>query len=494
MAKITKKQEYLFIWIGFTLLVFILLLSTGTITSGWHLVDDHEYIKYQLAMEQPGGSLLKCMKDVVLSDFSARFRPLYYILRVLGTALFGSNLIIWSIVKAVETVLALVFLYFCARRLKCSIFYSVLFSLMVMVGPQSVVWWKLGPQECTGILLFAIGFFYMSKWLETNKKTYAVVSVLFLFFDSLYKESFILLLPFVMLYIIYYQRLDKGFQMNAALRAAKQHWKILLSLSAILAADLLIILFFVGTNNVSYIGFDPAFTLKDYLNAWRIAYYDYLKYMVYFSIPATLLLLTFYKEWKVLLPRIILFLSIIIPQLIMHCKAGLQERYIIPFSFGFAGIYVFSVCTLDSFSGIRKKIYTCLIFALLIPHFTILINEANYYTYRGHSVTTVFNETLEASGPDTKILAAYSPYTESDITAAYWLLQNGRDQVYSWNDSKKTCTILTGPLTGISGNVDEMDIILFYNPQDRHYCYDPDIDLTGYTRIDYGTLTICYKN
>ena len=493
MTKFSKKQEYLFVWIGFTLLVFILLLSTGTITSGWHLVDDHEYIEYQLEINNPEGSLLGCIKNVLKADFTSRFRPLYYILRVLGTALFGTNLIIWSIIRAIVTILALVFLYLDARSLKCNIFYSILFSLVVMVGPQSVVWWKLGPQECTGIFLFAIGFLYVNKWLQTNKKKYAILSILLLFSDSLYKESFIMLLPFVIFYIIYYHCMDTGFEINIVLRAIKQSWKLLLPLLIILVTDLLIIILLVGTNNVTYVGFDPAFTLKEYYDSWRIAYYDYLKYFIFFSIPAIMIIITFYREWKVLLPRILLFLSIIIPQLIIHCKTGLEERYIIPFSFGFAGLFIASVCTLKSFSGISKTIYTCLVLVFLIPHFIILVNEANYYTYRGHSVTTVLNQTLATSEPGKKILAAYSPYTESDITVAYWLLLNGCEQVYMWDESEKTCTIRTGPLKGTSGNIGEMDIILFYNPQDRHYCYDPDIDLTNYNRVNYGTLTMCSK-
>lgn len=494
MPKINKRQEYLFIWLGFTLLVFTLLLSTGTITSGWHLVDDHEFVEYELEMNRPGGSMITCMEKTLKADLTSRFRPLYYVLRILGTVLWGSNLVVWSIVKAAETVLALVFLYFCARSLKCNIFYSILFSLVIMVGPQSVVWWKLGPQECVGILFFAVGFFYINKWLQTDKNKYAAVAIFFLLLDALYKESFIMLLPFVILYIIYYHCMeDTGFRFGAILNSIKQCIGVIIPLSLIFIISSLIIVLFVGTNNVTYIGFDPAFTLREYYTAWRLSYQNYLKYFVYFSVPAVLLMATFYKEWKLLLPRIVLFLSAIIPQIIIYCKTGLEERYLIPFSFGFAGLFLVSVCTLKNFSGIRKVVYTALIIALLVPHSIILIQEADYFTYRGHSVTSVLNEALESSDSDTNILAAYSPYVESDYTVAYWLLQNGREKVYMWDEEEKTCTIRTGELEGTTAPIEEMDIILFYNPQDRHYCYDPDIDLTGYDRMDYGTLTMCFK-
>lgn len=70
----------------------------------------------------------------------------------------------------------------------------------------------------------------------------------------------------------------------------------------------------------------------------------------------------------------------------------------------------------------------------------------------------------------------------------------GRDNVFTWDETNKTCTDLSGEGIGRIENISEMDIILFYNPKDRHYCYDPSIDLTHYTRFDYGTMTMCIKN
>ena len=87
----------------------------------------------------------------------------------------------------------------------------------------------------------------------------------------------------------------------------------------------------------------------------------------------------------------------------------------------------------------------------------------------------------------------YSPYLESDITVAYWLLQYGYEDVYSWDEDAKTCTIIAGEKESTVGDVKDMDVILFYNPQDRHYCYVPDIDMSGYEVTDWGTLTVGEK-
>ena len=148
---------------------------------------------------------------------------------------------------------------------------------------------------------------------------------------------------------------------------------------------------------------------------------------------------------------------------------------------------------MPQFKGLRKLLYSGIIFIFLLFHFKVLVNEADYFTYRGHSVTTVLNEALKYSNAETNILSAYSPYEESDITVSCWMQLKGRNNVFTWNEEEKTCTDRSGEDYGRTEDVSQMDIILFYNPKDRHYCYDPSIDFTNYTRIDYGTMTMCIK-
>lgn len=488
----SRRKEYSIIFVLFFLLVFVLLISTGTITSGWHLVDDHEYVEYELQMNAPGESLFSCLRVVLRNDFTSRFRPLYYILRVALTAVIGSNLVIWSVIKAAETVLALFFLYLCARQFRCSIFQSVLFSLTVMVGPQSVVWWKLGPQECTGILFFAAGLFLLNKWLNRESGLPAKLGSIFLFLCmSLYKESFLVLISFVLVYIVYVRCQGEKFSFSGILKAIRSELDLLLILGIILAAELLIIVFFVGTNNVSYIGLDPSVTLEQYKATWIDCARVYLQWYVRFTPVLLLLLALRIRQWRKMIGPFFLGLCVMLPQMVLYIKPGLQERYVIPWSFGFALFFILPLSR-EVFSGFLKLVYSALLVILLLCQFQMTIREANYFTYRGHSVTSVLNHVRELAeaDPDIKILAAYSPYLESDITVSYWLLQYGIDEVYSWDEDAKTCTIIAGEKEGTVGNVQDMDVILFYNPQDRHYCYVPDIDMSGYEITDWGTLTI----
>lgn len=124
---ISKKREAVFIWALFAALVFGVVTVTGTLTSGFHLVDDWEFAQYIDWMKLDHLSLWDCLRESVSFDLTLRFRPLYYINRILMAYVFGINLTAMSVVKAAEIVVALAMLYYCARQMKCNMFYAALF-------------------------------------------------------------------------------------------------------------------------------------------------------------------------------------------------------------------------------------------------------------------------------------------------------------------------------------------------------------------------------
>lgn len=488
--KLTKKKELGMIGLFFSILVFGVLIYTGTITSGWHLVDDQEYICYMLQMEQDGASYFECLADTILTDLTWRFRPLYYFLRVTLTVLIGDNLVIWSVIKGMVTVTAFFFLYMCARELKCSIFPSVLFSMVVMVGPQSVVWWKLGPQECTGMMIFSIGFYFMLKWMHTGKRRYNWIAMLFLIGAGIYKESFLMMIPFAISYLFYEDIKADGFRIKTLWNSFKKNMILLCSLIITLVVSLLVIFLYSGTS----VGFhDSVMTPNAYKLLWINMLQNSLQWFVCFVIPIFIIMLTGCRKWTKLIWEILLTMAVMIPQFILYIQLGFEERYIIPWVFGYAYFVVIALGNWEVMRGMRRKLWYCCVIGLLVVHFPIVIAEGEYYTYRGHSVTTVFEMVLKESTPDTKILAAYTPYDESDLTLSAWMRYNGRDNVYVWDNDEGTCTDIMGVGEGNIADVEDMDYILFYNPQDRHYCYEPNIDLNNYIKTEYGTLVICRK-
>ena len=103
MKQLRKRYEYAAVLFFLAALVFGILIGTGTLTSGLHLVDDHEYLEYDL-IRRSGGSLGDCLRFALSEDVGLRFRPLYFSVRVLLYGLFGTNLVAWSVEKALEII------------------------------------------------------------------------------------------------------------------------------------------------------------------------------------------------------------------------------------------------------------------------------------------------------------------------------------------------------------------------------------------------------
>lgn len=495
LEKMGKGREALLVWGFSALFVFGVLLVTGTLTSGFHLVDDWEFAKYVDRMTLDGVSLWDCLKDAVGFDLTLRFRPLYYINRVLAAYVFGINLTAMSILKGAEIVVALVALYYCARLMKCNMAYAALFSLTVMVGYQSAVWWKLGPQESYDSMMFAVGFFFLLKWLSTNRKGYAFASFGALFLMSVYKEPFILLLPFVGLYVLCDGMQNKKITIRHLWDAARKRLPYLLAIGILFFVEIFLIVFVIGTNNYSYVGLDESVSAEQYLQVWSNAAHGNLKWYVRFGILMGLIFLTYWEQTKKLGWEILLAAAVILPQCVSYSKTALEERYILPCVFGYAFFFVIVGCNFKPLSGKRRIAYMLCLLLMLAAHGRVTLREAQYFTYRGESIKTMMENTLaEVSGTDKKVLSCFGPNLEGNRTMYYWFRLHGYDEVFYWWEDEKKIDRSFGPREDEQADFSEIDVVVMYNQEDRHWCYEPSLDLTDFTEKVCGTITMYVRN
>lgn len=495
LEKLGKKKEAAVVWCFFLLLVFGVVIGMGTLTSGFHLVDDWELAKYVDWMTLEHRSVWDCMKEAVGYDLTMRFRPLYYINRVLMAAVFGINLTAMSVIKACEIVAALAALYYCARQMKCNMAYASLFALTVMVGYQSAVWWKLGPQESYGIMMFAIGFYFLLKWLQSGKKWYSFASIAAFFLMSVYKEPFILLLPFVGLYVLYVQMQGKKTTIGNLRDAARRRLPYLLSLGIIFAVEMYLIVFVIGANNYSYVGLDESITLAEYKQVWSAAAGGNLKWYVRFGILMFLILLTYWEQLRKLGWEFLLAAAVIVPQCITYSKTSMEERYILPAVLGFAFWFIVVGCNFKALSGKRRIAYILCLLLMLAAHCRVVLREAQYFTYRGHSIQTMMETALELVGDtDKRVLSCFAPNQEGNKTMYYWFLAHGYDEVFYWNEEKQKIGRNYGPREDETDVLDNMDVVVMYNEEDRHWCYTPSLDLSEFTEHKCGTITMYIRN
>lgn len=490
-----KKREAVCVWLFFAVLVFGVVTVTGTLTSGFHLVDDWEFAKYQNWMQLEGQSLWDCLRQAVGYDLTMRFRPLYYINRVLMTAVFGINLTAMSVVKAMEIVIAMAALYYCARRLKCNPVYALLFSLTVMVGYQSPVWWKLGPQESYDIMMFAIGFYFLLRWLQEKRKRDAVISIAALILMSIYKEPFILLLPFVCLFVVWQDMQGRKVTVKSLWEAVRGRLPYLLTLVLVFVAEMFLLVFVIGTNNYDYVGMDSSLTLADYKRIWLDAAGADLKWYIRFGILMGLILLTYWEQVKKLGWELLLTVAVILPQCVSYSKTGIAERYLLPCIVGYAFFFVIVGCNFRPLSGKRRILYVLCLLLMLAAHGRVALREAEYFAYRGESVKTAMEDTLElVRGTDKKVLSCFYPNLEANRTMYYWFRLKGYDEFFYWEEERQIITREFGEREDETASLDEMDVVLMYNEEDRHWCYTPSLDLSGFTEYKCGTITMYVRD
>ena len=72
----------------------------------------------------------------------------------------------------------------------------------------------------------------------------------------------------------------------------------------------------------------------------------------------------------------------------------------------------------------------------------------------------------------------------------YWFRLHEYDEIFYWVEDEQEVKRLFGSRKGEQGSLEEMDVILMYNREDRHWCYDPSVDLSDFTEVDCGTVTM----
>lgn len=502
IESISKRKEFALILCFSFLLVMGITLGMGTLTSGWHLVDDHEFLRWFYEMHFGERKLWDIVSEWVKRDLGWRYEPLYYANRIISCSIFGINLTYYSALKSLEIIVSCIFLYYCARLMGGNIICSIMFAVISLTGYQSAVWWKLGPQEAQCTLLFSAGFFCMLKWLKSSHIRWAIGSIILFFLMCNYKESFIILIPFLMTFPLYFDmnRQDKLITWKEIWNCIKGRIWYYLTLGGIFVVLVLFIIVYVGVNDYDKVGLDASVPLSSYFEAFRESFAGDLKWYKRFGIVFLLILLTYWEKLKRMWKEILLIVVFLMPQIVLFGQSGIQERYILPSSIAFAMFFIVLVPKQNILSGKRKIVYHLCILLLIMAHGRVALREADYFRYRGESVTTMLETVLEMSKGGGKVLSCFRPNEEGNLTMNFWMADHGCDNVYYWTEEERTINQVWGVNSVftedryVNQSFDDMDIVVMYNKEDRHWCYTPDLDLSDFTEMKCGTLTIYVRN
>jgi hypothetical protein len=359
--------------------VFLFLFISKTLISGYHFVDDHEVIRIKNDLRS--SSLINVTKNWVKEDLNsnARFRPVYSIHRVFETKLLGSDFVLWSLYNGVLCCLTLIFFYLGMRNMKFALGESIAFLIITFIGPQSSVWWRLGPGESLGMVFLGLSFYFMSRSLE--RRNYFANNLLFIFFlilASLTKESFLIIIPGMIFFKIWN---EKNYIWSSLKESVYKNLLLLVPLM-VLVIELFIIKYFVGTvysgldakfiNIITSILFNSMYFVKTYLNLFIVSL---LLLIIYWLIKKRIVEFNLFS--------ITFFILIFTPNIILFAKSGLVERYLLPSTLGLGFLVATFIKGFEEKPGWFKKMSLTLVLVSLLPIMLGSFNDAVKFSKEG---------------------------------------------------------------------------------------------------------------
>ena len=395
-----KKYNYLTVFLFILVFWFLIFITSGSLFSGYHFTDDHEiaHINYNFTVQKL--NIFEVSNQWIHNDLlTGRFRPFYYIHRILETRLLQFNFSWWSLYTGILAVFTTFFLFIFCQVIRFSISESLIFSFLTTLGSQSAVWWQLGPAETIGTFLLAAALVFaaLSEISSKYKMIYEILFVFFVLIMSLSKESFILMIPAIALIKLWLSRHLRRLSWYKSLQENSLYISIL---GLFFIVELLLVKFYIGlTPEIGYAGvegFSISRTITATQNLSQAGYW----WIVLTSLIA--MRLTIKPPYSQSLPQIfnLLYFPIIllflgaVPQILLYAKSGIVQRYILPGILGYTFLIASLYNYLNKIHKVAAKLILFLIMMSLSFNLIIAWDTAHTFAKEGKS-THALLQTIE---------------------------------------------------------------------------------------------------
>ncbi|MBN1257107.1 MAG: hypothetical protein JXA52_05320 [Planctomycetes bacterium] len=424
----TRWVEYLTVFLAFTALWFCGICTSGALTSGWHFMDDHEIIKFQNQLTG-GKSVTKLIQEEIEWKSDRRVRPFYPSYRIIKTALLGPHPFRWQIHDGAVAVLTSFFLYLFCRLIGLKLPEAIVFPLLTLLGPQANIYFLLAPTEAEATFFLSLALLFMGLEIHAGKRRtrYQILFILCLFLMILPKETFILMIPAVLLLRVWLtkEHLPEG-KWREAIKKNLVTLGIMLGIFIFGIIYLRLTMLNVTTNVTS--SFPFAFLPQ--------VATDFLKKSDLPILLVSLLLLVWIflrKQGSAgdrrrirssLLP--IMFLSglIFLPQLLAYTSFGklIQFRYRLPAILAFTIPNVFLTASLGRVNRNYRRFILILLFAYAAYAGQSAYKWARCYTGQGRVFTKMLRELSEGIQEQKQVLIVgdMATHNETVIFLKHW--------------------------------------------------------------------------
>ncbi len=424
MVSITQyfhKNYYLTALIIIFGVLFLIFITSGTLFTGYHFIDEHVMIttNHDLQNKNFFEELFKATIGEFHGGTEGRFRPFYVFQLYLESKLFGINRFLWSFYTGILIVITTFFIFIFAKIINFSFKEALFFAFLSVLGFQLEVGFHLFDNETGGMFWLSVTLIFTVLSVKTSK--YRVICELLFIAStllmSLSKESFILLIP-----AIAFIKVWQYHNFHACLwrQSIKNNALSLLVILLILLSELLYIKYFIGTTN-GYAGV-TGFNFHSILRSASNLTYLGFKWIIIFALTLMILVnrhnnLNFKGLLNILFsPTFILFILIVLPQVLLYAKSGFTARYLVPGMLGYSFLLVQMYRNINNKSRVLGKILSFLIVLCLILKFYDTWRIAHDFTIEGNRTNALLNLVEKNTVISDPILIVSNPFVYYEWT------------------------------------------------------------------------------
>lgn len=439
MKRILPYLIIVFFWL-------VIFLYSETFTSGYHFIDDYEIITLDAKMDKT--TFLYTAKTYILPDLTRRFRPFWALHRIAEVKVFGRDFRLWSAYTAFLCLITALLLYSFAVNTGIKNWLSLLFVLLTLTGPASVIWYQYAHSENLGMFFLSLSLFFLAKIIYSERKCLICKSlfVISLAICSLCKESFTLAVPAILfLYIWMYSdyhkiNLSRSFKLN----------KLIILLPFLFSmVCIAVILLFIGTDKSLYAGVDtkilsPEFlgnmisTLSGLTPFWLMIAGFMLIYVNQNLYGKKEPVTDSYEQRQFnFINPLVFFLLMFLSQYALYYKSGFHTRYYLPMMLGFSFVIIYAggyVSSIKLRLNILKHVYILFILLLIIFNtFYYTIPDIVLFNKDRRATTNLLNFTIESQGDNSEILTIMDPVHHWGFGKSFYLYMNnsgGKGKLY----------------------------------------------------------------
>ena len=438
---ITKQYEMIITFLVAISIMAGILFGTGTIFSGWHLVDDHETVRMAELDVKAGTEFSEVLLRSLKQDIQHRWRPLYQIFRVAEVYLFGLNSVLPNCLLCIMGIFTYVLLYYSVRNIGINMLCAHLFVNVVILGRQFEIWYRIANQENLGLLFLAICLWLITSQFKNHSysmKRYNVLLTIFAIACAMMKESFLIILPGIILLRI---GLEIASDKKKVSVIVKKNWVMCSLTFVVFIFSVIIILKYVGTDSIGYAGVDMNSGIKEMI--WKLMRMcnNALKIYLIVAIMCCILLILSWKNIFILSRNkqiimgifLVFSLYVIAGEMVLHAKSDMWDRYLVPFSVGYGLFLIIGAESLLKNKYVKIIYFVVLILFLGTRLYLSIFNRAASYADEGKETQKMLSYIVEHTSPDSKIVTSLGG-GEADMAASIYLEFRDRTNVYMYEE------------------------------------------------------------